>query len=150
MFLLTPFGQKTGRLIKQQSVFRDLRKKKFWVIFLRNSWKTRFSSRNFKNWQLPETSTDRFPPPLFLWMAVRWLRLKQTQANCTLLFYLSLSPPPGGDEHNFWVGWFILAWLQSSRKFGNVTIDKVQKKMLCSIEISQSRFSRLNRRGVRE
>ena len=36
--------------------------------------------------------------PLVLLMAVRWLRLRQTQATWALLFFLSVSVPPSGEE----------------------------------------------------
>ena len=46
-------------------------------------------------------------PPVVPLMTVRWLRFRQTQAIWALLFCLSVSLPPGGEEWT--LGWSIIA-----------------------------------------
>ena len=45
-----------------------------------------------------EETFKTISPPLVPLMAVSWLRLRQTQARWALLFFLSVSVPPGGDK----------------------------------------------------
>ena len=47
---------------------------------------------------------SQLTPPIVQWMAVRWPRLRQTQARWALLFCLSVTVPPGGEEWKFWEG----------------------------------------------
>ena len=56
-------------------------------------------------------------PLLVLFMAVRWLRLRQTQASWALLFCLSVFLPPSGERGKFLVGWSIRTLSTSSKDY---------------------------------
>ena len=78
-------------------------------------------------------------------MAIRWLRLRQTQACWALLFCLSVSVPPGGDKCKFWMGWSI--WL-GFLKEGQCNVMYLSVRRICSKDKALHWKKYLNRGGL--